>query len=81
MEGPRLSGPRTGSSRPLPPARVDLSRMGVLSVGFGEARTGERVEMMELNDRFAGCVEKAPRRNRSAAGNGEEPGLLPTGGG
>ncbi|KAI1230217.1 hypothetical protein IHE44_0010182 [Lamprotornis superbus] len=48
---PRL-GPRLGSGR------VDFSLATALNSEFRETRTNEKVEMMELNDRFASYIEK-----------------------
>lgn len=48
---PRL-GPRLAS------ARVDFSLATALNSEFRETRTNEKVEMMELNDRFASYIEK-----------------------
>ncbi|NXP25244.1 GFAP protein, partial [Scytalopus superciliaris] len=38
--------------------RMDLSLATVLNSEFRKTRTSEKVEMMELNDRFAGYIEK-----------------------
>ncbi|NXL78831.1 GFAP protein, partial [Leptocoma aspasia] len=45
-------GPRPGSGR------MDLSLAAALNSEFRETRTSEKVEMMELNDRFASYIEK-----------------------
>ncbi|NXW69126.1 GFAP protein, partial [Hirundo rustica] len=44
--------PRMGSGK------VDFSLAAVLNSEFRETRTNEKVEMMELNDRFASYIEK-----------------------
>ncbi|KAJ7410942.1 Vimentin [Willisornis vidua] len=49
--GPRPT-PRLGSGR------VDFSLATALNAEFRETRTSEKVEMMELNDRFASYIEK-----------------------
>ncbi|XP_053821087.1 glial fibrillary acidic protein [Vidua chalybeata] len=52
---PQLSartGPRLGSGR------MDFSLATALNSEFRETRTNEKVEMMELNDRFASYIEK-----------------------
>ncbi|XP_071433454.1 glial fibrillary acidic protein [Pithys albifrons albifrons] len=49
--GPRPT-PRLGSGR------VDFSVATALNAEFRETRTSEKVEMMELNDRFASYIEK-----------------------
>ncbi|XP_062363888.1 glial fibrillary acidic protein [Cinclus cinclus] len=52
---PQLSppvGPRLGSGR------VDFSLATALNSEFRQTRTNEKVEMMELNDRFASYIEK-----------------------
>ncbi|NXC03335.1 GFAP protein, partial [Orthonyx spaldingii] len=49
--GPRV-GPRVGSGR------MDFSLAAALNSEFRETRTNEKVEMMELNDRFASYIEK-----------------------
>ncbi|NXI80721.1 GFAP protein, partial [Rhipidura dahli] len=46
------AGPRVGSGR------VDFSLAAALNSEFRETRTNEKVEMMELNDRFASYIEK-----------------------
>lgn len=46
-----LPAPRTSG-------RVDFSSVNVLNSEFREIRTNEKVEMMELNDRFASYIEK-----------------------
>uniref|UniRef100_A0A8C9N168 Glial fibrillary acidic protein n=1 Tax=Serinus canaria TaxID=9135 RepID=A0A8C9N168_SERCA len=48
---PQLS-PRPGS------ARVDFALAAALNSEFRETRSSEKVEMMELNDRFASYIEK-----------------------
>ncbi|NWI47096.1 GFAP protein, partial [Picathartes gymnocephalus] len=48
---PRM-GPRLGS------AKMDFSLASALNSEFRETRTNEKVEMMELNDRFASYIEK-----------------------
>ncbi|XP_027557467.1 glial fibrillary acidic protein [Neopelma chrysocephalum] len=52
--GPRGAHPaaRLGSGR------MDFSLATALNLEFRETRTSERVEMMELNDRFASYIEK-----------------------
>lgn len=45
-------GPRAGSGR------MDFSLAAALNSEFRETRTNEKVEMMELNDRFASYIEK-----------------------
>ncbi|KAM6108025.1 glial fibrillary acidic protein [Pterocles gutturalis] len=47
-----LGGPRLGSGR------MDFSLAAALNSEFRETRTNEKVEMMELNDRFASYIEK-----------------------
>ncbi|NXN86255.1 GFAP protein, partial [Bombycilla garrulus] len=52
---PQLSprtGPRLGSGK------MDFSLAAALNSEFRETRTNEKVEMMELNDRFASYIEK-----------------------
>ncbi|XP_015506500.1 glial fibrillary acidic protein isoform X2 [Parus major] len=49
--GPRV-GPRLGSGK------MDFSLATALNSEFRETRTNEKVEMMELNDRFASYIEK-----------------------
>ncbi|RLV91129.1 hypothetical protein DV515_00014203 [Chloebia gouldiae] len=46
------TGPRLGSGR------MDFSLATALNSEFRETRTNEKVEMMELNDRFASYIEK-----------------------
>ncbi|NWS35449.1 GFAP protein, partial [Polioptila caerulea] len=46
------TGPHLGSSR------MDFSLAATLNSEFRETRTSEKVEMMELNDRFASYIEK-----------------------
>ncbi|NXB08965.1 GFAP protein, partial [Cnemophilus loriae] len=48
---PRM-GPRLGSGK------MDFSLAAALNSEFRETRTNEKVEMMELNDRFASYIEK-----------------------
>ncbi|XP_003213054.1 glial fibrillary acidic protein [Meleagris gallopavo] len=52
--------PRSRSSQPAPrtSGRMDFSLVNVLNSEFRETRTNEKVEMMELNDRFASYIEK-----------------------
>ncbi|NXK67877.1 GFAP protein, partial [Sylvietta virens] len=55
LRAPPLSprtGPRPGSGR------MDFSLAAALNSEFRETRTNEKVEMMELNDRFASYIEK-----------------------
>lgn len=40
------------------PGRMDFSLAEALNSEFRETRTNEKVEMMELNDRFASYIEK-----------------------
>uniref|UniRef100_A0A8C3UFD8 Glial fibrillary acidic protein n=1 Tax=Catharus ustulatus TaxID=91951 RepID=A0A8C3UFD8_CATUS len=56
---PQLS-PRPGLR--LGSARVDFSLATALNSEFRETRTNEKVEMMELNDRFASYIEKEELR-------------------
>ncbi|NXH50309.1 GFAP protein, partial [Dicaeum eximium] len=51
---PQLS-PRVGAAVS---GRMDLSLAAALNSEFRETRTNEKVEMMELNDRFASYIEK-----------------------
>ncbi|NXE43903.1 GFAP protein, partial [Ptilorrhoa leucosticta] len=46
------TGPRLGSGK------MDFSLAAALNSEFRETRTNEKVEMMELNDRFASYIEK-----------------------
>ncbi|NWY36348.1 GFAP protein, partial [Sylvia atricapilla] len=48
----RAPAPRLGS------AKMDFSLAAALNSEFRETRTNEKVEMMELNDRFASYIEK-----------------------
>ncbi|TRZ16379.1 hypothetical protein HGM15179_010717 [Zosterops borbonicus] len=48
----RAPAPRLGSGR------MDFSLVAALNSEFRETRTNEKVEMMELNDRFASYIEK-----------------------
>ncbi|NWT04498.1 GFAP protein, partial [Mionectes macconnelli] len=60
----RLRAPRLGSGR------MDFSLATALNSEFREMRTSERVEMMELNDRFASYIEKVrllEQRNKALA--------------
>ncbi|NXL86916.1 GFAP protein, partial [Alectura lathami] len=57
--------PRARSTQPGPrwdprlgPGRMDFSVAEALNSEFRETRTNEKVEMMELNDRFASYIEK-----------------------
>ncbi|XP_072212814.1 glial fibrillary acidic protein [Excalfactoria chinensis] len=52
--------PRPRSAHPTPrtSGRMDFSSANVLNSEFRETRTNEKVEMMELNDRFASYIEK-----------------------
>ncbi|KAM9520879.1 glial fibrillary acidic protein isoform 1-T2 [Guaruba guarouba] len=54
LRAPRSTqtGPRTGAGS------VDFSLATALNSEFRETRTNEKVEMMELNDRFASYIEK-----------------------
>ncbi|KAM6399340.1 LOW QUALITY PROTEIN: glial fibrillary acidic protein [Rhynochetos jubatus] len=59
----RLRAPRHAQPGPRVGVRLGWGRMGfplaaALHSEFWETRTDEKVEMMELNDRFASCVEK-----------------------
>uniref|UniRef100_A0A669PX77 Glial fibrillary acidic protein n=1 Tax=Phasianus colchicus TaxID=9054 RepID=A0A669PX77_PHACC len=51
---------RSRSAHPAPrtSGRMDFSSVNVLNSEFRETRTNEKVEMMELNDRFASYIEK-----------------------
>lgn len=49
-------GPRAGAR--LGSGRMDFSLAATLNSEFRETRTNEKVEMMELNDRFASYIEK-----------------------
>uniref|UniRef100_A0A8C2YG56 Glial fibrillary acidic protein n=1 Tax=Coturnix japonica TaxID=93934 RepID=A0A8C2YG56_COTJA len=52
--------PRPRSAHPTPhtSSRMDFSMANLLNSEFRETRTNEKVEMMELNDRFASYIEK-----------------------
>ncbi|NXQ18513.1 GFAP protein, partial [Peucedramus taeniatus] len=51
--------PRSPQARPRPgSAGMDFSLAAALNSEFRETRTNEKVEMMELNDRFASYIEK-----------------------
>ncbi|NWQ68010.1 GFAP protein, partial [Neopipo cinnamomea] len=55
----RLRAPRsTHPGARLGSGRMDFSLATALNSEFRETRTSERVEMMELNDRFASYIEK-----------------------
>lgn len=55
----RLRAPRTSRMNPSTGlARMDFSVVTALNSEFRETRTNEKVEMMELNDRFASYIEK-----------------------
>ncbi|CAM9807771.1 unnamed protein product [Bubo scandiacus] len=58
LRAPRSTqpGPRTGARLGL--GKMDLSLAAALNSEFRETRTNEKVEMMELNDRFASYIEK-----------------------
>ncbi|XP_074751305.1 glial fibrillary acidic protein-like [Athene noctua] len=58
LRAPRSAqpGPRTGARLGL--GRMDFSLAAALNSEFRETRTNEKVEMMELNDRFASYIEK-----------------------
>ncbi|NXA19334.1 GFAP protein, partial [Ibidorhyncha struthersii] len=49
-------GPRVGAR--LGSGKMDFSLAATLNSEFRETRTNEKVEMMELNDRFASYIEK-----------------------
>lgn len=49
-------GPRVGARLGL--GKMDFSLAAALNSEFRETRTNEKVEMMELNDRFASYIEK-----------------------
>lgn len=50
--------PRGAHPAPRTSGRMDFSLANVLNSEFRETRTNEKVEMMELNDRFASYIEK-----------------------
>ncbi|XP_066554569.1 glial fibrillary acidic protein [Amia ocellicauda] len=52
----RRSGPVLQTS--FTPDKLDFSMDNVLKAQYKETRTNEKVEMMELNDRFASYIEK-----------------------
>uniref|UniRef100_A0A8C4XB55 Glial fibrillary acidic protein n=1 Tax=Erpetoichthys calabaricus TaxID=27687 RepID=A0A8C4XB55_ERPCA len=57
------TSPRSGYPQPLSGSRmagvrVDFSLADALKAEYKETRTNEKVEMMELNDRFASYIEK-----------------------
>ncbi|XP_050841796.1 glial fibrillary acidic protein [Serinus canaria] len=55
----RLRAPRSPQLSPRPgSARVDFALAAALNSEFRETRSSEKVEMMELNDRFASYIEK-----------------------
>lgn len=58
LRAPRSTqlGPRVGAH--LGSGRMDFSLAAALNSEFRETRTNEKVEMMELNDRFASYIEK-----------------------
>ncbi|NWH38175.1 GFAP protein, partial [Chloropsis hardwickii] len=58
LRAPRstLLSPRTGPR--LGSGKMDFSLAAALNSEFRETRTNEKVEMMELNDRFASYIEK-----------------------
>ncbi|NXC41316.1 GFAP protein, partial [Penelope pileata] len=56
---PRRPRPRSTTPGPRPlPGRMDFSVAAALNSEFRETRTSEKVEMMELNDRFACFIER-----------------------
>lgn len=58
LRAPRSTqpGPRVGAR--LGSGKMDFSLAAALNSEFRETRTNEKVEMMELNDRFASYIEK-----------------------
>uniref|UniRef100_A0A8C5TES6 Glial fibrillary acidic protein n=1 Tax=Malurus cyaneus samueli TaxID=2593467 RepID=A0A8C5TES6_9PASS len=59
----QLRAPRSAQLSPrtvprLGSAKMDFSLVTALNLQFRETRTSEKVEMMELNDRFASYIEK-----------------------
>ncbi|NXW04253.1 GFAP protein, partial [Fregetta grallaria] len=58
LRAPRSTqlGPRMGARLGL--GKMDFSLAAALNSEFRETRTNEKVEMMELNDRFASYIEK-----------------------
>ncbi|NWH73152.1 GFAP protein, partial [Piaya cayana] len=58
LRAPRSTqlGPRVGAR--LGTGKMDFSLAAALNSEFRETRTNEKVEMMELNDRFASYIEK-----------------------
>ncbi|NWT74791.1 GFAP protein, partial [Prunella himalayana] len=65
----RLRAPRSPRRSPRPGSgRMDFSLAAALNSEFRETRSNEKVEMMELNDRFASYIEKVrllERRNKA----------------
>ncbi|XP_028674681.2 glial fibrillary acidic protein isoform X1 [Erpetoichthys calabaricus] len=64
LSGSRMAGVRVKSSSQLARVlvygqdKVDFSLADALKAEYKETRTNEKVEMMELNDRFASYIEK-----------------------